>query len=224
MCLRRVAAALLLAGNALAAAPPRPEIRVATGVLRGTTTDGVASFRNTPYAGAPIGPLRWHSPEPALPWKDVRDATRSGPASYQELVKPWDVYGPEFIEPGPVSEDCLTLNVWKPVTAKRALPVYVYIHGGGFRGGSGALPIYDGAMLARRGVVVVTINYRVGVFGFLAHPAFTRNPPGGRQAISISRTRSRHCARSTRISPASVAIQRGLPSAANPRGRHRSTS
>lgn len=174
MCLRRVAAALLLAGNALAAAPPRPEIRVATSVLRGTTTDGVASFRNIPYAGAPIGPLRWHSPEPALPWKDVRDATRSGPACYQELVKPWDRYGPEFIEPGPVSEDCLTLNVWKPVTAKRALPVYVYIHGGRFRGGSGALPIYDGGMLARLGVVVVTINYRVGVFRFLAHPAFSK--------------------------------------------------
>lgn len=135
------------------------------------------AFLAVPYAAAPVGKLRWREPQPPQPWPGVRDSSAFGPICQQGVPAPWGPYTPEFLAAPPMSEDCLTLNVWKPKGTARNLPVLVYIHGGGFGGGAGSLPIYDGAKLAAKGAVVVTINYRVGVFGFMAHPALTAESP-----------------------------------------------
>ena len=139
------------------------------GRLRGRrSADGKADcFFGLPYARPPVGALRWRPPQRLAPWRDVRDATRFGDASLQR-PRPRDsimYFGDE-----PSSEDCLYLNVWAPTQAQGPHPVLVWIHGGGFYYGSGSLPKYDGEALARLGVVVVTINYRLGPLGFLAHP------------------------------------------------------
>jgi para-nitrobenzyl esterase len=174
---RRLAAglgALALAGvslQAIAATAPeaQPVVRVAAGALRGAEKDGVDAFLGVPYAAPPVGALRWRAPAPAASWAGVREATRFAPSCYQPAVKGWGPYTPEFIDTPASSEDCLFLNVWRPHGAAK-LPVLVWIHGGGFAGGSGAVPVYDGAHLAARGAVVVSLNYRVGPFGFLADP------------------------------------------------------
>ena len=106
-------------------------------------------------------------------WRGVRDATRYGPSCYQSMPEPWGPYSADFLPSGAMSEDCLSLNIWKPAAQKAPLPVFVFIHGGAFQGGSGAVAQYEGRNLAARGAVVVTINYRVGVLGFLAHPELT---------------------------------------------------
>jgi para-nitrobenzyl esterase len=143
------------------------QVKTAGGALKGSTSaDGrLHIYKDIPYGAAPIGDLRWKAPKPAPPWKDVRDATEFGPQCMQ---------GPIFGDitfPRPASEDCLNLNVWTPATtAGERLPVMVWIHGGGFQAGAGPEPRHDGEALARKGVVVVTLNYRLGVFGFLAHP------------------------------------------------------
>jgi para-nitrobenzyl esterase len=161
---------LLLSAPAAAAGP---SVRVEEGLLSGATTrSGVAVYRGIPYAAPPVGPLRWRPPNPAARWDGVRRADAFGPSAIQTIhpaMLPWTE---EYLASGPVSEDCLTLNVWAPGGTKR--PVLVYIHGGGFVEGSGALPIYDGERLAREGIVVVTINYRLGALGFMAHPELTR--------------------------------------------------
>jgi para-nitrobenzyl esterase len=167
------AALPILALAAPAAAGPR--VRTASGVVEGSTAAGVVAFNGIPYAAPPLGPGRWRAPGPAVPWHGVRDATRFGHSCWQ-AVSPQG-FGPwshEYVVDGDISEDCLFLNVWAPAHRRGASPVLVWIHGGGFNSGSGAIPIYDGAALAARGAVVVTINYRVGVFGFLAHPEITR--------------------------------------------------
>lgn len=149
------------------------------GEIRGKASSGAEAFLGIPYAAPPVGELRWREPQAALPWQGVRDATSFGPVCQQGVPAPWGPYTAEFLAAPPMSEDCLTLNVWKPKGPARNLPVMVYIHGGGFGGGAGSLPIYDGARLAARGAVVVTINYRVGVLGFMAHPALTAESPLG---------------------------------------------
>ncbi|MBY0505050.1 MAG: carboxylesterase family protein [Bryobacteraceae bacterium] len=127
----------------------------------------VAVYRGIPFAAPPLGELRWRPPQPVTPWPDVRVANAFG--AYCVGIK----FG--FIPPAGMNEDCLYLNVWAPAkTPARRLPVMVWIHGGGFQGGGGADPAFDGERLARQGLVVVTCNYRVGVFGFLAHPDLTR--------------------------------------------------
>ena len=153
-----------------------PTMKVADGVLLGRTSpDGaVRTFMGIPYATPPLGPLRWRAPQPAIPWSGVRDATRAGPACMQHS-RPGIAAVP--------SEDCLSLNVWAPPqpaasAGSPGLPVMVFIHGGGFVFGSGSEPVYDGDRLARHGVVLVTLNYRLGVFGFLAHPALSREGGG----------------------------------------------
>jgi para-nitrobenzyl esterase len=139
-----------------------PVVTTKNGRVKGTGVE-VISFKGIPYAAPPIGPLRWRPPESAGNWEGVRDATQFGPECPQP--KPG----------GPSNEDCLSLNIWTPArTASEHLPVMVWIHGGGFFGGSGSRPEYDGAALARRGVVLVTFNYRLGALGFLAHPALSR--------------------------------------------------
>lgn len=171
---------LLLAAAMLApaSASAQPLVRTDVGVLAGTAQGGVEAFLGIPYAAPPVGPLRWRAPQPAPAWTGPRDAGRFGPACYQEVASAWGPYTAEFTAPAPVSEDCLFLNIWKPAGARAHLPVLVYIHGGAFAGGGGHVAVYDGANLARRGLVVVTINYRVGVFGFLAHPALSAEGPG----------------------------------------------
>lgn len=148
------------------AAPLTPvEATVAGGGLRGYVENGVRIFKGVPYAQPPVGALRWRPPQPAKPWAGVHEAQAFGPDCMQNRVG-WDDTQTKL----PVSEDCLTLNVWTPANATKA-PVMVWIHGGGYVMGSGSQPVFDGAPLARRGVVVVTFNYRLGRFGFFAHPA-----------------------------------------------------
>jgi para-nitrobenzyl esterase len=142
------------------------------GKVSGEGTDVVA-FKGIPYATPPTGRLRWRPPEPPTAWPDVRRATEFGPQCPQAQSS-------AVAANSPTSEDCLTLNIWTPArsTADR-LPVMVWIHGGGFFGGSGSQPPYDGDALARRGVVLVTLNYRLGALGFLAHPALSRESARG---------------------------------------------
>lgn len=161
---RTIAALLgaLLATPALA----QTTVTIDTGPLEGTLADGIASYRGIPYAAAPVGDLRWRAPQPAEPWTGMLDASRYGDDCSQPIVS-IAVAG----EANRASEDCLTLNVWTPAEAEGPLPVLVWIHGGGFLMGSGSAPIYDGSALAAEGIVVVTINYRLGAFGFFTHPA-----------------------------------------------------
>lgn len=142
------------------------QVTIDSGALTGATTDGIASFKGIPYAAPPVGEGRWAAPAPVARWTAPRDATRFGADCVQNAV-PGDVsLG------APMAENCLFLNVWTPKAAASAkLPVMVWIHGGGFVSGSGALAPTDGAQLAKRDVVVVTFNYRLGRFGFFAHPA-----------------------------------------------------
>ncbi len=167
----RLLGLLLLAAATPAAAQ---EARIDSGALQGAAADGVTAFKGIPYAAPPIGPLRWHAPEAAPAWTGTRDATRFGADCMQNLFAGATGSGQ------PQSEDCLFLNVWTPAhPAGTKLPVMVWIHGGGFVGGSSALSETDGARLAKRGVVVVSFNYRLGRFGFFAHPALTGGKPGG---------------------------------------------
>jgi para-nitrobenzyl esterase len=139
------------------------------GRLRGAGS-GVLNFKGIPYAKAPTGNLRWRSPEAPVEWRGVRDATTFGPICPQPTIP--------HVQPMPSSEDCLNLNIWTPaLSASDRLPVMVWIHGGGFALGSGAWPMFDGEALARRGVVLVTLNYRLGALGFLAHPELSRESP-----------------------------------------------
>ena len=131
-------------------------------------------FKGIPYAAPPVGPLRWRPPQPVSPWRGVRNATAHSPACPQ-----LESYPPDAPRE-PTSEDCLTLNVWAPATKGAGkLPVMVWIHGGGLLNGSGSVPQYAGDQLAARGVIVVTINYRLGVLGFLAHPELNRESQHG---------------------------------------------
>ncbi len=150
-----------------------------SGDLQGATSaDGVVKcFRGVPFAQPPVGALRWRAPQRLQPWAGVRPALANGPTSVQAARPKGSIsdFGAE-----PTSEDCLHLNVWSAATeADERRPVMLWIHGGGFYYGSGTLPQFDGANLARRGVVVVTINYRLGPLGFLAQPELDRESPTG---------------------------------------------
>ena len=149
------------------------QVRVAGGLLEGTigSQPGIRAFLGIPYAAPPVGALRWKAPEPAAKWAGVRKADRFGNHCMQ--TTPFA----DMVYQGPESEDCLYLNVWTPVPPKPdsqvRLPVMVWIHGGGYYAGSGDEPRHDGSVLASKGVIVVTINYRLAVMGFLAHPELT---------------------------------------------------
>jgi para-nitrobenzyl esterase len=153
-------------------AQTNPEVTIDTGMLIGRAQAGVQIFRGIPFAAPPVGALRWSPPRPALTWEGKRDASDFGAPCMQ----------PPF--PGisddlkPFSEDCLTLNIWKPDGNATGLPVMVWIHGGGHAIGSGSEKYYEGSALARRGVIVVTINYRLGRLGFFAHPALLQEAAG----------------------------------------------
>ena len=169
-----VGAAALLAGGPAHAAS---NVRLAQGAVTGAPLLGgaVTRYLGLPYARPPIGPGRWTPPAPARPWRGVLAATRYGPACWQPKSRPRSFYADD---PPRMSEDCLYLNVWTPAHAVRA-PVMVWIHGGALVNGTASSERYDGTKLARRGVVVVTVNYRLGALGYLAHPELSAESPQG---------------------------------------------
>jgi para-nitrobenzyl esterase len=156
-------------------------VQTANGPLQGIPgkTPSVTVFRGVPYAAPPIGNLRWKAPQPVHSWTGIRRADAFGNVCVQNALKPGSFYQVEFYEsPEPMSEDCLYLNVWTAASsASEKRPVMLWLHGGGFVEGSGSLPSFNGERLAGKGVVLVTINYRLGVFGFLAHPELTAEDP-----------------------------------------------
>lgn len=147
-----------------------PEVRTKSGVVRGGTEEDVSYFKGIPYAAPPVGTNRWRPPQPVTPWKDVRDATKDCADCPQRA---WP--GSTSVQ----SEDCLFLNVWAPsaIETKSKLPVMFWIHGGGFTGGSGSGPGSSGKAFAKQGVILVTINYRLGRLGHFAFPALSKENP-----------------------------------------------
>jgi len=171
-------AAALLAGAApsIAKGAAAPTVKLDAGVVEGAQSGDLLVFKGIPYAASTAGPMRWRAPGPVAAWAGVRPATSFGAACPQPHLSddPWAQVGPQ-------SEDCLFLNVWRPARVdKGGDAVMVFIHGGSFIRGAAGVPLYDGAALARRGVVVVTINYRLGRLGYFAHPALTSENADGR--------------------------------------------
>ncbi|HOX84152.1 MAG TPA: carboxylesterase family protein [Chryseolinea sp.] len=134
----------------------------------------IAVYKGVPFASPPVGDLRWKNPEPVKPWNGTLACNKFPASPIQNKPVPFMMWSQEFITPPePLSEDCLYLNIWTSKSTSEKKPVFVWIHGGAFNSGSGACPIYDGEALAREGIVFVSINYRLGIFGFLAHPELT---------------------------------------------------
>jgi para-nitrobenzyl esterase len=170
---------LLTAGSLLALAIPShaavPErVKTANGVVIGAAEEnGVRAFRGIPFAAPPVGNLRWKPPQPAKNWSAARSAAKFSPRCMQRAV-----FGDMGFRSDGMSEDCLYLNVWtKAKSANERLPVLVYFYGGGYIAGDGSEPRYDGEAMARKGIVALTVNYRLGVFGFMAHPELTKESP-----------------------------------------------
>lgn len=147
------------------AASPATLVHTSAGNVRGLITNGQHVYKGIPYAQPPIGALRWKPPLPLSAWSGVHDATRFGAACQQPGYPPDSIYAEAYSS---MSEDCLSLNIWKPQNAKNA-PVFLWIHGGNLVRGSSSQPMFDGAVLAKRGIIVVSINYRLGIFGYFAH-------------------------------------------------------
>lgn len=150
-----------------------PVIATANGRLQGRSESGVAFFLGVPFAQPPVGDLRWREPQPIRNWQGIRKADNFGPRAMQ-----LPVFGDMNFRSDGMSEDCLYLNIWTPAkTGKEKLPVLVYFYGGGFIAGDGSEPRYDGESMAHHGIVAITVNYRLGVFGFMAHPELTKESP-----------------------------------------------
>lgn len=158
-------------------------VRTENGMLQGIAgnTPQYTVFKGIPYAKPPVGELRWREPQPAEPWEGIRDASRFGPIAPQQRHFMGTLYANEFFRCSePMSEDCLYLNIWTPsVTHDEKLPVLFWIHGGGLTGGYGFEPEFDGEAFCREGVILVTINYRLGIFGFFNHPELSKESPHG---------------------------------------------
>ena len=174
-------AAAIAAFTALCAARSQaaPQVLVSEGVLKGQQVKDVQFFGRIPFAAPPTGALRWRAPRPAIAWQGTRSAAQTSPL----CVQPKSGNVEAGVAEAEMSEDCLYLNIWRQAASGEArLPVMVWIHGGAFRGGGGALPLYDGTRLARRGVIVVTINYRLGPLGTFSLPGLrdeAAGEPGG---------------------------------------------
>ena len=156
-----------------------PIVHTKSGKVAGYIENTIEVFKGIPFAEPPVGALRWKAPQPVTAWKDLKICTAFGASPMQADPKPFMVWSKEYLIPGsPISEDCLYLNVWTANSkSKTKKPVFVYIYGGGFQSGGTACPIYDGVATAQKDVVFVSINYRVGVFAFLAHPELTKEAP-----------------------------------------------
>jgi para-nitrobenzyl esterase len=161
--------------SSAAAAPSDPIVDSPAGSVQGETKGDLHVFKGLPYALPPVGMRRWKPPEPVPVWQGVRAATTFGPACYQPPNDPSSIYAWNAM---PMSEDCLSLNIWTPRKAHKA-PVLVWIHGGALSTGWSGDTLYDGTALAERGIVVVSINYRLGVLGYLAHPGLSAESPEG---------------------------------------------
>lgn len=150
------------------------------GLVSGVKTGDITAYKGIPFAAPPVGDLRWRAPQPVKHWSGARKCVAFSASPMQAKPAPFMVYTSEFLIPqSPISEDCLYLNVWTGAKTKAdKRPVFVWIYGGGFTSGGSACPIYDGEATAKKGVVFVSINYRVGVFGFLAHPELTKEANG----------------------------------------------
>jgi len=152
-----------------------PTITIENGVIEGNQVEDISIFKGIPFAAPPVGDLRWKAPQPVQNWEGILDCTEFGPSAIQPIQRPFMIWSQEFlIHSDLMSEDCLYLNVWSGATSsEEKRPVIVFIHGGGFNSGGSACPVYYGLEMAKKGVVYVSINYRVGVFGFLSHPDLT---------------------------------------------------
>lgn len=171
-----LAAIILLTVTAMFAQNNQPktasvQVKTANGILEGTTeASGIRSFKGIPFAKAPVGNLRWREPQPAENWTGVRKADHFGANAMQKKI-----FGDMLFRSSGMSEDCLFLNVWSPAkSSAEKLPVLVYFFGGGFVAGDGSEARYDGESMAKKGIITLTVNYRLGVFGFLAHPELTQ--------------------------------------------------
>jgi para-nitrobenzyl esterase len=166
-------ATLLFAGSAAVAEVLQAD--VTGGRVTGVAANGVVSFKGIPFAAPPVGALRWKAPQPVKPWTGVKQANTFGASCMQDAN-----FARLFGAPPALSEDCLYLNVWTPAkSAGDALPVMVWIYGGGFVGGMTSVPAYDGAKFAQKGVVLVSVAYRLGAFGYLAHPELSHESGKG---------------------------------------------
>ncbi len=159
-------------------------VNTSSGSVSGTTNSNgdIHIFRGIPFAAPPVGSLRWKAPQPVLPWSGIRKCNAFGPSPMQGAPVPFYMWSEEFLIPkAPISEDCLYLNVWSGAnSSSEKRPVIVWIYGGGFSSGGAGVPIYDGEAMAKKGIVFVSINYRVGIFGFFAYPELTKE--SGRNA------------------------------------------
>jgi para-nitrobenzyl esterase len=147
-----------------------PRAKTANGIVEGLSSSGIDIFRGIPFAQPPVGDLRWKAPQPVKNWEGVRKAYQFGSRPMQTAV-----FGDMVFRSDVISEDCLYLNVWTPAKKEsERLPVLVYFYGGGFIGGDGSEPRYDGESMARKGIVTLTVNYRLGIFGFFCHPELSK--------------------------------------------------
>jgi para-nitrobenzyl esterase len=153
-----------------------PQVKVANGILEGVTeASGVRSYKGIPFAAPPVGKLRWREPQPAANWQGVRKANHFAAKAMQ-----LPIYNDMQFRASGTSEDCLYLNVWQPFDAgagKKGVPVLVYFYGGGYVAGDGSEYRYDGESMATKGIIAITVNYRLGIFGFFAHPELTKESP-----------------------------------------------
>lgn len=150
-----------------------PQVKTVNGILEGTEDSGIRVFKGVPFAAPPVGDLRWKAPQPVANWQGIRDAKEFGPQAMQKTL-----FSDMMFRTKQISEDCLYLNVWTSACSSGdKLPVLVYFYGGGFWAGDGSEYRYDGESMARNGIVSITVNYRLNVFGFLSHPELTKESP-----------------------------------------------
>ena len=170
--MRSILLAIVIAASPLISVAAGATAKVEQGVLQGTKEDGLTVYRGIPFAAPPVGDLRWRAPQPAAKWEGVRPADKFAPECMQ------GGFGPAGGKAPAMSEDCLYLNVWTPAkSASAKVPVLVWIYGGGFAGGATSIPGYSGEILAKKGVVLVSIAYRLGPIGFMAHPELSAESP-----------------------------------------------